>query len=158
MTANSGNRVLEGVLVVNAPDDCEDQAFAAMRRRVLADVHTQAARALVIDMSRVEMLDSTLFSILSETARMAGLLGARTVFAGFQPGVVSALIDLDVACSDIESALNLEDAFELLRALPTESDPPEDSPQAPGDAEAETPPEGTPPPLPSAMDPGRGRD
>lgn len=80
-------------------------------------------RQVVIDVSPVLFLDSDTFELLSSTAKMLSLLGARVVFSGFQPGVVAALIELEADFDCFTSALGLEDAMELL-ASTNGQDPP----------------------------------
>ncbi len=131
---------VDGILIAPAPRDFADEAFMAFKQGILAAVHGSSLRGVIIDVSRVELLDASMFAILAGTARMAGLLGARAVFVGFQPGVVSALIDMDVPCEDIESAPTLEDGLLMLRTQrPAEADP---EPEEGSDPEDGT--EGTP--------------
>ena len=111
----AGMHAVDGVLIAPAPGDFADEAFLAFKKGILAAVHASSLRGVIIDVSRVELLDTSLFAVLADTARMAGLLGARIVFVGFQPGVVSALIDMDVPCDHIHSAPTLEDGLQLLR-------------------------------------------
>lgn len=121
--ASAGMHAVDGVLIAPAPADFADEAFTALKRSVLAAVHASSLRGVIIDVSRVELLDTSLFGILADTARMAGLLGARTVFVGFQPGVVSALIDMDAPCDHIVSATTLEEGLRMLRPPLPEAEP-----------------------------------
>ncbi|MGE4299091.1 MAG: STAS domain-containing protein [Desulfovibrionaceae bacterium] len=121
--------VVDGLLMVQAPADFDDAAFTALRQGVLDKVHGNSIRGVIIDMAAIQMIDSVGFGLLADTARTVAMLGARTVFVGFQPGVVSALIDLGVACEDIVAARELADAMALLRPLPRQrqdADPDED--------------------------------
>ena len=102
-----GMHVMDGVLVAQVPDGIEDEALARFKTGLLERVHAVAPRGVVIDVSRVRLLDSASFAILAGSARMAAMLGARVVFAGFQPGVVSALMDLDVDASGLIAVLGL---------------------------------------------------
>ena len=123
--AGPGLYAIDGVLVVPAPAACDDRALQALKTDVLAAVHASSARGVVIDVSRLEFLDTVMFAALADMARALGLLGARAVFVGFQPGVVSALIDMDVACDALQAAVSLEEALELLRpakTLPSQPD------------------------------------
>jgi hypothetical protein len=58
---------------------------------------------------------------------MASLLGVSAVFVGLQPGVVSALVDLEVEIADVRAALTMEDAFEQLQNISSIQDEPEDA-------------------------------
>ena len=80
------------------------------------------------------MLDSATYAMLANTARMLGLLGARVVFVGSQPGVVSTLIDLDVDTSGLVTATCLEDALELL-SQPTQREAEPEEAEEPGEPE-----------------------
>ena len=81
---------------------------------LLNKVHCDAMRQVVIDVSPVLFLDSGTFDLLASTAKMLNLLGAKVVFAGFQPGVVAALIELEADFDCFTTALGLADAMELL--------------------------------------------
>jgi len=141
--AGRGMHVVDGVLIAPAPNDFDDRAFVALKKEILAKVHGESLRAIVIDVSSVLMLDSATYAMLANTARMLGLLGARVVFVGFQPGVVSTLIDLDVDTSGLATATCLEDALELL-SQPSRRDAEPEEPAEPGDtAEHVSPEDGT---------------
>ncbi len=88
-------------------------------------------------------MDLQEFQALRDTMSMAALMGARTIFSGFQAGVVSSLVELEAPISDIQAALNLDTAFELLAPEPdAEDDTPEDGDAEDGDsAEPEAPAE-----------------
>ena len=138
--AGRGMHVVDGVLIVPAPNDFDDRAFVALKKEILAKVHGESLRAIVIDVSSVLMLDSATYAMLANTARMLGLLGARVVFVGFQPGVVSTLIDLDVDTSGLATATCLEDALELL-SQPSRRDAEPEEPAEPGDTAEQASPE-----------------
>jgi len=138
--AGRGMHVVDGVLIAPAPNDFDDRAFVALKKEILAKVHGESLRAIVIDVSSVLMLDSATYAMLANTARMLGLLGARVVFVGFQPGVVSTLIDLDVDTSGLATATCLEDALELL-SQPSRRDAEPEEPAEPGDTAEQASPE-----------------
>ena len=50
---------------------------------------------------------------------MASVMGAAPIIVGLKPGVVSALVDMDVDTSGVQAALNLDDALQLLSASAT---------------------------------------
>ena len=111
---NHGLHVVDATLIATAPDGFDDRAFLQFKKALLAKVHCDGMRQVVIDVSPVLFLDSDTFELLSSTAKMLSLLGARVVFSGFQPGVVAALIELEADFDCFTSALGLADAMELL--------------------------------------------
>lgn len=119
-------QVIRGCLVAPVPGELEDCALARFKDSVLARVSNDSIRRVLIDTSARHILDSTGFTLLADCARMATLLGARVVFVGFQPGVVSALIDLGLDVDDLICAGTVEDGFALFR---TEEPPSETEPE-----------------------------
>ena len=111
---SNGLHVVDAALIATAPDGFDDRAFLQFKKALLAKVHCEGMRQVVIDVSPVLFLDSSTFDLLASTAKMLGLLGARVVFSGFQPGVVAALIELEVDFDCFTTALGLADAMELL--------------------------------------------
>ena len=51
------------------------------------------------------------------STNMTMMLGAKVVFVGFQAGVASALVDLDVNFGVIPTVVSMEDGFELLQSM-----------------------------------------
>jgi Anti-anti-sigma regulatory factor (antagonist of anti-sigma factor) len=108
-----GLHVVGATLIANAPDGFDDRAFLQFKKALLARVHCDGMRQVVIDVSSVLFLDSATLALLESTAKMLSLLGARVVFSGFQPGVVAALIELDADFDCFTTVLGLADAMEL---------------------------------------------
>ena len=120
---NHGLHVVNGTLIATAPDGFDDSEFMQFKNALLARVHRGGMRQVVIDVSPVLFLDSDTFELLSSTAKMLNLLGAKVVFSGFQPGVVAALIELDADFDYFTTALGLAAAMELFASTATEPDP-----------------------------------
>ena len=137
---NHGLHVVDTTLIATAPDGFDDRAFLQFKKALLAKVHCDGMRQVVIDVSPVLFLDSDTFELLSSTAKMLSLLGARVVFSGFQPGVVAALIELEADFDCFTSALGLEDAMELLASTNGQDPPPEEATLAEEDSMQTGPP------------------
>ena len=103
--------VVQNCLVVTLQGEIPDEKFIRIRNDILNEIHLVAIRGMILDLSAVRVLDRYSFSALADISKMALLLGVQTIFVGLQPGVVSALVDLDVDASGIRTALTLEDAF-----------------------------------------------
>lgn len=108
--------ILQGCLVVTLQADLYDDLLARARQSILESVHASAIAGVVFDMSSVRVLDSFVFNHLAATSRMIGLLGARAVFVGFQPGSVSALVEMDVDTSLIRTYRKMEEGIAYLTA------------------------------------------
>ncbi|WP_461210196.1 STAS domain-containing protein [Desulfocurvus sp. DL9XJH121] len=137
----TGIHMVDGVLVVQAPNTFDDDSLTALRACVLEKAHALGARGVVLDVSSLRVLDSVSFGLLADTARTLTFLGARTIFSGFQPGVVVALIEFNVDSQDIHVVPDVADGLALLRPEPEPEDeadePPEDLEEHPDELAAE---------------------
>jgi rsbT antagonist protein RsbS len=104
-----------GVLVASLQLDLSSSVLEQFRVDLLEFLSRNDASGVLIDVSGIEILDADDFDDLRRTAAMARLMGVRTVIAGLRPGVVSALVDLGVDGQSLETALNLDDGFDLLK-------------------------------------------
>ena len=73
------------VLLVSMPADPDDATVAALQDRTLQAMHQHDVRSLVLDLSKVEILDSYFARTVAETAQMVGLMGGETIIAGMRP-------------------------------------------------------------------------
>lgn len=123
-----GLNLVDGCLIAPAPSDPDDDLLHQFKEVVVKKAYAESIRRVVIDVSSVQILDSVCFKILVECVKMLSLLGVNVVVVGFQPGVVSALVDFDVKIDDIVGARTLEDGLDLLRSM-TSPEPSEDDPE-----------------------------
>ena len=107
-------QVSRGCVVASIQVDISDAVLAGFRDQLLELLRSSGAAGVILDMSGVEVLDLDEFEALPQTMDMAQLMGAKTVFSGFRPGVVSALLELDADTRGMYAALNLDAAFDML--------------------------------------------
>ena len=119
--------VVRNCLVVTIQGELNDDLLLKIRTSILVKAQATKVRGLILDFSTVRALDTFAFNSFTDTAKMASLLGVASVFVGLQPGVVSALVDLGVETGDVDAALTIEDAFELLQNVSSFRDEPEDA-------------------------------
>ena len=68
---------------------------------------------MILDLSKVEILDSYFARTVAETAQMVGLMGGETVIAGMRPAVAITATELGVTLGRTRTALTVERALEL---------------------------------------------
>jgi rsbT antagonist protein RsbS len=119
--------VVRNCLVVTIQSELHDDILMRIRTDILEKIQATMIRGLILDFCAVHALDTFAFKSLTDTAKMASLLGVSAVFVGLQPGVVSALVDLEVEIADVRAALTMEDAFEQLQNISSIQDEPEDA-------------------------------
>jgi rsbT antagonist protein RsbS len=109
--------IMRGCLVVPVQVELDDKSVIQIQKDILEKLKTTGTKGVIIDVSAVEIIDSFLGKTLSDTARMAAMLGATTVFTGFKPGVAASLIDLDVELGDIQTAMTVEEGLLILKPI-----------------------------------------
>ena len=105
-----------GCLVASIQVDLNETVIQQLADSLLDALHRQGARGVILDLSGISIMDAEEFAALRKIERMAGLMGARTIYAGLKPGVVSALIDLDADVTRMVASRSLDDAFLLIDA------------------------------------------
>ncbi len=109
-------QLIQGCLVASIQVDLTDQVLDRFRQELLARIGSTHVHGVVLDVSGVDVMDSVDFDMLKTTMTMASVMGASAVIVGLQPGIVSALMDMDVDTRGVRAALNLDDALQILNA------------------------------------------
>jgi rsbT antagonist protein RsbS len=104
------------VLIVPIQVDMDDQTVIHLQERILSELEATGARGVLIDISLLEMVDSFIGRMLSDIAAMARIMDARTVVVGMQPAVAITLVELGLELKGVETVLNVDEGFKLLRA------------------------------------------
>lgn len=107
----------QGCIVASIQIDLTAEVLQQFRQDILDWLHTNRARGIIVDLSGVEIMDLQDFETLRRTLSMAAMMGVETILTGFQPGVVSALVDLNADIDSIYAALDVDDALQLMNGL-----------------------------------------
>ncbi len=106
------------VLMVTMPADPDDATVSALQERVLLAMERSSARGVVLDVSAVESLDSFFARMITETTRMVGMMGGRTVLTGMRPSVAITITQLGLTLGKTRTALSVDRALDILRDGP----------------------------------------
>lgn len=104
------------VLIVPIQVDMDDQTVMQLQERILSELEVTGARGVLIDISLLEMVDSFIGRMLSDIAAMARIMDARTVVVGMRPAVAITLVELGLELQGVETVLNVDEGFKLLRS------------------------------------------
>lgn len=133
-------QVTNRCLIATIQIDLDDATLEQFQKDLLSAVHQSDVTAVILDLSTVKIMDSYEFAAIRRTVTMVTMMGPKAILVGLQPGVVSALVDLDLSLEGLLTALNLEDALRLLDAdspqedeLSEEADAAEEADAEPGD-------------------------
>ncbi len=99
---------LGDVLVTGLLDELDDRSAMAFVDELTERITREAATGVLIDISRLEIIDSFVARTLSELTTTARLLGARVIVAGMRPPVAITLVELGLKLRGVETALNAE--------------------------------------------------
>ncbi|MFD3656475.1 STAS domain-containing protein [Streptomyces sp. NPDC058620] len=105
---------LGNVLVTGLLNELDDKAALVFTHELTERVSADRARGVLIDISRLEIIDSFVARTLMELTMMARLLGARVIVAGMRPAVAITLVELGIELVGVESALNAEQGMAAL--------------------------------------------
>ncbi|MEV4145640.1 STAS domain-containing protein [Amycolatopsis sp. NPDC049691] len=104
-----GDILLGGLL-----SDLDDKTALAFTDELTERIANEGIRGVIIDISRLEIIDSFVARVLMQLAGTGRLLGARMVVAGMRPAVALTLTELGLRLTGVATALNAEQAMELL--------------------------------------------
>ncbi len=101
------------VLIASIQESLTDRALLDLRDRLADQVGRFRARAVILDVTALDVVDSFATRTLRGIAYAARLRGARTVVVGIQPEVACALVELGLTLDGIATALDLEEGLAL---------------------------------------------
>jgi len=108
---------LRNILLTSIQVDLTDEQAVAFQGDVLRTLNATEARAVIIDITAMEVVDSFLARMLNDTARMAQAVGAEVVLCGMQPEVAIALVEMGREMTGVHTALNLDQAYDKVQQL-----------------------------------------
>jgi rsbT antagonist protein RsbS len=115
---------LEDFLLVSIQVDMHDQLALTLQDDLTQKIVATRARAVLIDISGLEMVDSFMGRMLGNIASMSRILDAQTVVVGMRPAVAITLVELGLSLPGIRTALNVDAGLALLRSALERPDEP----------------------------------
>jgi rsbT antagonist protein RsbS len=103
-------------LLVTIQVDMHDQLAMALQEDLAEKIVSSRARAVLIDISALDVVDSFIGRMLGTIASTSRILDAETVVVGMRPAVAITLVELGVSLAGVKTALNVEKGMDLLRA------------------------------------------
>src|SRR5512146_2801242 len=103
------------VLIASMQEALTDRSLIELRDRLADQVGRFRARAVIIDVTALDVVDSFATRTIRGIAYTARLRGARTVVVGIQPEVAFAMVQLGLTLDGVDTALDLEEGLEMIR-------------------------------------------
>jgi rsbT antagonist protein RsbS len=101
-------------LLVSIQVDMHDRLAMQLQDDLTERIAATGARAVLIDISALDTVDSFMGRMLGNIAAMSRVLDAETVLVGMQPAVAITLVELGMTLPGVRTALNVEKGMELL--------------------------------------------
>ena len=102
-------------LLVTIQVDMHDQLAMNLQDDLTTKIVDTSAKAVLIDISALDIVDSFIGRMLAGIAGIARILDAETVVVGMQPAVAITLVELGLSLDGIKTALNVDRGMMLLR-------------------------------------------
>jgi rsbT antagonist protein RsbS len=102
------------LLLVTIQVDMHDRLAMTLQDDLAERIVRDHAKGVLIDISALDLVDSFIGRMISNTAAMARVLDAQTVVVGMQPAVAITLVELGLTLSGVKTALNVEKGMALL--------------------------------------------
>jgi rsbT antagonist protein RsbS len=101
-------------LIATVQAGLTDSDLLQFRGAVVEQVVRSRSRAVIMDVTSLDVMDSFASRTLREIAQMIRLRGAETVIVGIQPEVAFAMVQLGLTLADVATALDLEEGLAYL--------------------------------------------
>ena len=92
-----------------------DGDLVQLRDDLASHVGKYRSKGVIVDVTVLDVMDSFATRTVRDLAHMVRLRGARTVIVGIQPEVAFAMVQLGLELGNVATALDLEEALDLLR-------------------------------------------
>ena len=102
------------LLLVSIQVDMHDRLAMTLQDDLTERIVRDSAKGVLIDISALDLVDSFIGRMISNTAAMARVLDAQTVLVGMRPAVAITLVELGLTLPGVKTALNVEKGMALL--------------------------------------------
>jgi rsbT antagonist protein RsbS len=103
-------------LIATVQSALADRDLLQLRDALLESVGRNRARAVIVDVTALDVLDSFATRTLRDLAHMIRLRGAETVIVGIQPAVAFAMAQFGLTLEGVATTLDLEEGLAYLDA------------------------------------------
>lgn len=108
--------IWDDVLALPVVGVVDTQRSAQMVERLLGEVVARRSRFVIVDLTGVDVIDTSTADRFLKLARAVELLGAQCIVTGIQPAVAQTLVELGVEFAGLATQRNLKRALEVCMA------------------------------------------
>jgi rsbT antagonist protein RsbS len=111
---NTSTTIVKDCLIITLPNDIIDDEIEKGFDVILTIIEKSPVKGVILNLSMISSLDRYFFKALERISKTILLMGPRVVWVGLRPGVVSALIDLNIDVTKIKAACDLEQGISII--------------------------------------------
>ena len=104
---------LDNTLLATVPPLLSENTLVQLQDELLDRISQTDVSFILCDFSGVELLDAQEYSRLTNTLKMASLMGAETILVGLSPGIAAMIVDHDIDIDTFQYALDIEQGLLL---------------------------------------------
>lgn len=105
---------LGSILMVSIQIDLQDTMAESLQDEILYKVQKTGAKAVLIDITALEIVDSFIARVLSDTASMVNIMAAEVVLVGMSPAVTMTLVEMGMTLPEVKTAIDIESGLKKL--------------------------------------------
>ncbi len=105
----------EGILLLPVVGTVSSIRAQTMLSAALSRIGGQQARALILDISGVSLVDTSVANAFLRLAKATRLMGCMTIISGISPAVAQTMVELGIDIDEVNTTATMQDA--LQRAL-----------------------------------------
>jgi rsbT antagonist protein RsbS len=105
---------LYDTLIVSVQIELSDTVLRDLRDDLSAEISRRNVSGLVIEASGIDVVDSFIARAVRDVAKLASLMGVRTVLAGLDASMAITLVEMGMHMDGVDTAMNLEAALQTL--------------------------------------------
>ena len=114
LSMDSTLNIVNDCLIIALPGELSKEFLDRLRSEVFAKIQNSKIKGAVLDFCMVNIIDRFEFNEIADLLKTIELLGIESVIVGLQPGLVIALLDLNVLTDNLKTFLNLEEGLKHL--------------------------------------------
>src|SRR6188768_2606314 len=103
-------------LLVTIQIDMHDRLALTLQDDLTAQIVSNRARGVLIDISALDLVDSFIGRMLANISAMSRILDAQTVVVGMRPAVAITLVELGLDLAGVDTALDVDRGMKRLRS------------------------------------------
>ncbi len=107
------------VLIGSVQSALTDSDITEFRSALADQVGKNRSRAVIVDVSGLDVIDSFTARTLQDITNTVKLKGAAAIVVGIQPQVAFAMVQLGLYLDGVTTALDLDEGLALLSAMST---------------------------------------